>query len=64
MLSVLASRSASDPALAFATDEDGPRTDGVDPMASLYDMSDDPLGFHEDALALAQRLMVSATILL
>jgi len=59
-LATLAARGSTERELAFATDEDGPRTDGVDPHTSLYDMSDDPIGFHADSLALAQQLLASA----
>jgi hypothetical protein len=59
-LAALAAQGSANRELAFATDEDGPRTEGADPHTSLYDMSDDPLGFHQDSLALAQRLLAGA----
>ena len=46
--------------LAFATDEDRPRSDGIDPFASTWDLGDDPIAFHADRLALAQNLLREA----
>lgn len=60
-LAALAAEGAANRELAFSTDEDGPRTDGSDPTASLYDMSSDPLGFYIDQIALAQRLLEDAS---
>lgn len=45
---------ATDPALAYATDEDAYTM--VDPKANAWDMSSDPLGYAEGQLAIAQAI--------
>ncbi|MBW4483142.1 MAG: zinc-dependent metalloprotease [Tildeniella torsiva UHER 1998/13D] len=45
---------AADPALAYATDEDAYTM--VDPKASVWDMSSDPLGYAEGQLAIAKAI--------
>ena len=59
-LQAIAARGASRRELAFATDEDGPRSDGADPYTNVYDLGSDPIAFHTDRLALAQSLLCSA----
>jgi hypothetical protein len=59
-LAALAAEGAARRELAFATDEDEPRSDGADPFTNVYDLSDDPIAFHEDRLALAQSLLLDA----
>lgn len=60
LLAEIAAEGASRRELAFATDEDHPRSDGVDPTASTWDMSSDPVAFFTDRLALAQKLLSTA----
>jgi Met-zincin len=38
---------------AFSSDEDNGRSDGTDPMVSIFDMSNDPLAYWNDKLQLA-----------
>ena len=59
-LAALASRGAANAELAFSTDEDEATASGPDPLVSLYDQSNDPLGFYIDQLALSQRLLSAA----
>ena len=59
-LAAIAAEGAADPALQFASDEDTPRSDGVDPAASTWDLSSDPVGYYTDRLALAQNLLAEA----
>jgi len=59
-LAALAARGSHEVALAFATDEDGPRVDGVDPLTNIYDLGDDPIHYYRDRLALTQRLLLTA----
>jgi len=58
-LRMIAERSTA-PELAYATDEDTPDNlgpAGVDPLATLFDLSDDPIGFARQRVELAQTLM-------
>ncbi len=61
-LTTLASRSASDPLLAFATDEDAggdsiaTALPGLDPRANRFDLGDDPLAYYRRQLALTREL--------
>ena len=59
-LKALAAQTSTNAELAFATDEDEPRTDGSDPLVSAYDLSSDPLLFYSDRLALSQQLLLKA----
>jgi hypothetical protein len=59
----IAARSASDPMLAYATDEDaGQGSDqmtpnsGIDPRVNRFDLGDDPLAFYRRQIALAREL--------
>ena len=58
-LASLAASGAASAELAFATDEDGSRSDGIDPFVSVYDLGRDPIFFHQDRLALVQSLITS-----
>lgn len=42
---------------AFATDIDGPSTDGIDPLTSYGDMGATPLDYNEEVLAVARRAL-------
>ena len=59
-LATLASKSAHDDELQFATDEDHSHSDGADPYTNVYDLGSDPLHYHIDHVALSQRLLLSA----
>lgn len=50
----IASRSATDPLLAFA--DDGDARIGIDPLANMFDLGDDPLAWYQRRLALSQEL--------
>jgi len=52
-LAALAARSETDPALAYATDEDIP---GIDPLVNQRDLTDDPLGYAQRQVKLAREL--------
>ncbi len=55
----IASRSATDPLLAFADDADAggiPGNDGIDPLANRFDLGDDPLDFYRKRLVLSREL--------
>ncbi|MBI2267509.1 MAG: zinc-dependent metalloprotease [Armatimonadetes bacterium] len=57
-LDAMARQAGTRPELAYATDEDARGADpsALDPMANLYDLSDDPLGFARQRLELAREL--------
>jgi hypothetical protein len=57
-LARIAARSATDPSLAYATDEDagGFFGQGVDPLANHWDLTDDPLGHAQRQVKLAREL--------
>lgn len=58
-LAKLAARSASDPALAFASDLDagfGTVAIGIDPLANRFDLGDDPLAYYRRSTVLAREL--------
>ena len=59
-LATLASKSAHDDELQFATDEDHSHSDGADPYTNVYDLGSDPLHYHIDHVALSQRLLLTA----
>ena len=59
-LAALASKSAHDDELQFATDEDHSHSDGADPYTNVYDLGSDPLHYHLDHVALLQRLLLTA----
>ncbi|CAM9598015.1 unnamed protein product, partial [Sphacelaria rigidula] len=42
--------------MPFSTDEDGAQSDGINPLASVYDLGQDPLDYHEDRLELMTEL--------
>ncbi|MCH7494329.1 zinc-dependent metalloprotease, partial [bacterium] len=54
-LAELASRSA-EPGLAYGTDEDSASPFGWDPLTNYFDLSDDPIAYYEDRLALVAGL--------
>ncbi len=58
-LAALAARSATDPKLAYASDEDaggsGDLT-GIDPTVNRFDLGDDPLGYYKRRFALSREL--------
>ncbi|CAM9349125.1 unnamed protein product, partial [Scytosiphon promiscuus] len=43
-------------ALAFATDEDGPDSSGMNPLASVFDLGKEPMDYWEDRLELVTEL--------
>jgi hypothetical protein len=53
----IAARSATDPRLAYATDEDaGSAPTGIDPLANRFDLSDDPLTYFRRQFELVREL--------
>lgn len=59
-LEQIASR-AADPRLAYATDEDafGNRPQGINPLANMWDLSNDPIGYYEQRMTLTKELLTS-----
>ncbi len=58
-LNRIASRSATDPLLAYADDADAggiSGNDGIDPLANRFDLGDDPLDFYRKRLVLSREL--------
>ena len=57
-LARIAGRSATDPALAYATDEDViPQLGGgIDPRVNQFDLGDDPMAYYKRSFALAREL--------
>jgi hypothetical protein len=57
-LEKLAARSATDPALVYATDEDagGFFGQGIDPTANLFDLGNDPLAYADRQMKLVREL--------
>ena len=57
-LDKIASRAGSDPALAYATDEDtyGFSTRSIDPTSNLWDIGKDPIAFYKGRLGNAREL--------
>lgn len=58
-LARIAARSAGNPALAYATDEDagGFFGTGIDPTVNQFDLGSDPLAYYERRVALARELL-------
>jgi hypothetical protein len=58
ILDKLAARSATDPTLVYATDEDagGFFGQGIDPTANLFDLGNDPLGYADRQFKLVREL--------
>ena len=46
---------------ADATDEDHALSSGADPYANQFDLSDDPIAYYWDRMALAQQLLQQAS---
>lgn len=44
-------REVADLALPFATDEDNPGEDGINPMVSLFDLGDEPVDYWDDRVS-------------
>jgi hypothetical protein len=57
-LAKIAARSAGDPRLAYATDEDVGAfgVAGIDPLANAFDLGDDPLAYYKRRFVLAREL--------
>ncbi len=57
-LAAIAGRSANDPSLAYATDEDagGPHGGGIDPTVNQFDLGDDPLAYYARRFKLSREL--------
>jgi len=55
-LAKIANRAAANPNLAYGTDEDAAGSLSIDPLANLFDLSNDPLAYYQRRFKLAREL--------